>query len=341
MRFMSAAFLLALAGSQARTADSPGFDVQPGAALTKRFRTSAEIVLTGAVMREGDVETDMTRLYEYQALGAYFRGELDCMDEYSSVAGGRPLVFSRTFEKIQARAGLDYFLQSRRWEFDGWRLEGQTARFAWNEAGGDYERAWLAGQGDGAALEWMSPDLDLLALLPERPMTSGTRWKVEARPLWGLMIPGVDLARLGKPFYRADEIEDLSKELLVALQKLVLRGEATCEWRSTPSVDGRSQAGIALRCRIDEDLELDPGTLGRDASSAWRFDDVRARLRAVLDADCLWDLERGHFTSLELFTVGKLRLEFDVWDLARDSDGLPWSFAMDFDLRLEQIADCR
>lgn len=190
-------------------------------------------------------------------------------------------------------------------------LTAQPFLLTWKEDEGEYACRFDEGEkkGDTALLECLIEDTDYKILLPDEEVEEGGSWTVDLEDAAALFAPG------GRPRMQLEELPDGGFQLLEARDVAIVamitlaecsrgaEGELTATWKSTDTEGGGRVAEIALE--LEGELTAD---LAEEYSRLLAAAGLPARRDMVFDCHVelegegtlRWDLEAGHFASLEL-----------------------------------------
>jgi hypothetical protein len=233
---------------------------------------------------------------------ADFEGTTELMmkvtDHFVRSAGGRPLELIRSYEEMNGEASAMGESQS----MDGFdALEGKQVRFVWDEEDEDYTVSFHECEGDTSDLEGLTPDTDMLALLPGKEIAEGDTWTVDARELGSVILFGA------KPESDDAEFDQMfESEIWPQLEALLEDFTTTCEFKGEREEDGRKVGVVAVTMHGEGTLDLAALILQAaqiDAGEMQVDIDVEAAdLNLVVDAkgELLWDLAGGHLHAFDL-----------------------------------------
>jgi len=237
-----------------------------------------------------------------EMLPADFQGTTELVmkvtDHFVRSAGGRPLELIRSYEEMSGETSAMGESQS----MDGFdALEGKQVRFVWDEDEEDYEVSFHESEGDLADLEGLSPDADLLALLPGREVAEGDTWTVDARELGSVFLFGSKMETDDEEFDQMFE-----SEIWPQLEAMLEDFSTTCEYKGEREEGGRKVGVVAVNMHGEGVLDLAALILSAaqiDAGEMQVDIDVEvAELTMSVDAkgELLWDLAGGHLRAFQL-----------------------------------------
>ncbi len=233
---------------------------------------------------------------------------VEVTDEYLAVGDGRPTKLKRTYSTLDL-GGKSEMENPMTGPMSadtsgGSELEGYAVLFDWDAQASEYDVRYAdEKQGDSALLDGLEEDMDLRALLPNRPLAIGDTYEIPPTGLVGVLAPGGNLQL--KPDDAEAQQMGMGSDQNLADMLGELTGSATGELLAVREEDGRRIAVIRLKIDIESARDMTeamqtmmannedvPG--GMDVQSA----DVEITMQ--LEGELTWDLAGGHFVSLEL-----------------------------------------
>jgi len=235
-------------------------------------------------------------------------------DECLAAADGRVTKARRVYDSIGG--GLEMSASSMGMsEFYELTLESpltaQPLLLTWKEDESEYAFRFDEDEkkGEVALLKPLLEETDYKVLLPAEEVEEGDSWTVDLEDAEALFAPG------GRPRMQLEELPDGGFEMLeardvaiVAMFSLAecsrgLEGELTATWKGTDTEGGGRVAEIALEVKgeLSADLAEEYSHLLAAAGLPARRDmvfDCHVELEG--EGTLRWDLEAGHFASLEL-----------------------------------------
>lgn len=283
--------LVCVAGAFVVPGETVAFHVAPKTKLSKTFSSSMKLESKHiSVDVDGEDQSDaVTGMH----VTTEDTSEIEIVDDYASVEGGRPTKFTREFTKLGGK-------NSQAVTFPGAdaadeepaetnerksALEGKHVLFTWAEDDSEYTRAWGGeDKGDAELFEHARADMDCLALLPTKTVADGDAWDVDAKLMNTILAPGGDLKlRSGD----ADEgVGELDFER--ALEEN-LTGKVRATFKGVRDEGGVRVAVIEFTADLEAKGELDADG---DQQS------VTSQLK--LTGTLLWNQKAGHFHTLKL-----------------------------------------
>jgi len=129
--------------------------------------------------------------------------EVRAIDMLELIGDGRPARFVRSYthllEEYSAKLEMALMGQKAQLESSGdgtSELEGLDVRFRWSDDAGKWAAEWADPdqRGRDTLLLGLHADMDLLGLLPERPVDVGETWEVSLTGLVHILFPGGELS---------------------------------------------------------------------------------------------------------------------------------------------------
>ena len=174
---------------------------------------------------------------------------------------------------------------------------------------------------DEDLLDGLWEDLDLRALLPGTEVAEGDTWEIDAADLLGILVAGGDL-KIGADEELPDFGDMEEGQIMIVMPNVPddpmmwledLEGEIAAEYQGLRDTGEFDVAVVALELEIQSAAELSewlsermPGRPDMDAA------DLTISFEG--EGELLWNLEEGHFHSLEI--EGEVAVEYYVaWGL--------------------------
>lgn len=284
--------LVLVAGAFVLPGETISFHVAPQAKLTKSFTTQMKLASKRiAIEVDGEDQTDEL---SGMRLSTEDTAEIEVVDEYASVADGRPTKFTRRYEKLAGKNSQSLTFQAGDEEADDAEdessertsgLEGKHVLFTWDADESEYTRAWGGDdEGDDELYEHASGDMDCLALLPSKAVAEGDAWDVDAQTMNSILAPGGDLK------LRAEGADDEDEELEFerALEEN-LTGKVRATFKGVREEGGVRVAIITFTADLEAKADLDADG-----------DEQAVVTTMKLEGELTWDLKAGHFHALKL-----------------------------------------
>ena len=308
----SAAFVLSTAAQ-----DSPApataetvqlvFDPAPGVALHKVWKHDHELLSEPMINLHGaEVRPTPTRMR------VQTKHELDVTDHYREIRNGRPTVLRRQYDTTSRIARVSFRRGNERWRGPGPftqespLMDGVGVVFEWYEGSG-YGRHFDAIEKEEWVLDGLTPELDLIDLLPSKPVAVGESWEIPLQDLRHMLSPGGALP-YGVP-KKADTriIRSLSTGVGAALQH-AFGGSDTGRFRLTlqeiREEEGRRLAVVAIDADIklaaDRTNTLTSWQTPEEKAALGEFDEATIRLELSGPGTLVWDVDGRHVHSLDL-----------------------------------------
>jgi len=318
------------------------FSPSKDASIEITFENSAEFFLddfSASVMGN-----DMTAMLGAVDMSMNMEMESTFTDNYSSVRGGRPVSFERTYGASNMGGDFtgssDGESESESFSFDS-ALEDSTVRFTWNEDDEEYTRAFVDDEeADESLLEGLFPRLDLSFMLPEGEVNPADTWAVDPIQLASLMIPGGDLAYdiEGRDDADFSDFEGAmgNEEAYAAISKL-MEGDVTATFKGMGEDDSSHLAEILIEVDISgeedfADMIADAIRKGLEASGQDvpmdqipEFNTFAMAVGLEGEGTLIWDMRSGHVSSFSMSSEIELALamnmSFDMEGMAGDAEG--------------------
>ncbi|MCZ6598929.1 MAG: hypothetical protein O7B99_14930 [Planctomycetota bacterium] len=278
MKLLNPSAVLAAAGLSVFSAGTRlEFAPTEGEVLTKTFESKFEGKLESVTFPNdenvsvGDVDVA-------------FLQRLRVTDRYVAMGSGRPDELQRAYDEIRRTAAFQgqFMGGDQEAETEGRsELEGKTVLFTWDEKRRRYHTEFEESGPHLDLLRDLVEDTDLRRFLPPDEVEEDETWKLEAGVLRDLFFAGGDLKieTKGGP---GELLERAAEDL---------EGEIVCSFWGT---EGAGTLAIIemqgdVSAEAEEERQTEFGPSWRRIQFGWRF-----------KGELVWDLERGHFRSLEL-----------------------------------------
>ncbi len=193
-------------------------------------------------------------------------------------------------------------------------VEGTSVVWTWVPQEGEYGRYYDALEGSESALALLRLDLDLRALLPERPVKVGSSWDIAPLALRDVLEPG---GRLSLSSERGNELfkRNLGAGIGGGLYQL-FTGKATGSVRATlQRVEGERAFvrvrldGLRYLASLDEYIK--EHALGREKGAGLDLRGGRLIIGFDGDGTLVWNLAQGRPESFDLSTDETVEVRFD------------------------------
>jgi len=301
---LTAPALLALA----RPADEILFAPAAGLSLQKTFEVSVtsaiddmEIAVDGNPMPAPQMEVETTQSNTVTVTDAYVKAE-----------GSRVLVLQRSFDELSG--GVDLSMthpvqgpveQEMLSESD---LEGATVVFHWNADDEAYEVEFAEGDADNdeELLEGLVENMDLAEFLPSEAVSPDDSWSFPASALVSVLVPGGYLSMV--PEEVAPEM-DAGSGLDFSRQLGDLEGDCTATYVGSKRTDAGTLATIRLTIEASSTRDITEFMAEAVRKSAEQLkaagmeqevQSADATFEFELEGELVWNVDGGHFESLEL-----------------------------------------
>lgn len=290
--------------------DRPAFKAKAETTWTKTFTEKSTFVLDSMVQTiDGQEVAGMDIGME----GTTSR-EVVVVDECLAAEDGRATKTRRVFDSISGELEMSAETMGMAEDYEltlSSPLTEQPLRCDWNEDRGEYEFRFddEDARGDSALLERLIEDTDLKLLLPQEEVEEGDSWTVDLEEGQALFAPGgfapMQLDELPEGGFEMLEPSDVAIVAMVGLAECCreMKGELTASWKDTDIEGDHRIAEIELELEVEltGDLAEEYTRVLTDAGFPER-DDMVFDCLAELEGEgtLLWDLDAGHFVSLEL-----------------------------------------
>lgn len=242
--------------------------------------------------------------------------ELAVTDEYEKVADGRVLRMKRAFDEAQSTVSMD--LDAGEQAQVSFRLDCKSplrtreVRFQ-RKTADDALVASPAAEDSvlDELVEGLTEDLDLRALLPEKPPAEGKSWEVPAQALASVLAPGGALGL--EP--DAAVVKKVPTEVMTPYQTILstligpcdntgkIEGDVECTWKETSKKDGRELARIEFEMDVttktDTSKEIVRRLEAAKMTTEGAPDSARAEGKLRGKGYFTWDLAAGRATELQ------------------------------------------
>lgn len=304
-------------------ADSPRNRFEVDSLYAKTFEQTYEFELDAITQTVNGVEVDLGE----PVMTMSGERSYELADEYVKVEDDVLTRRRRTFEALAGRASMDLEVMGESDSLSATLsspLEGETVLCDWDADEERHEFRFDEGSdGEASLLEGLLADAEFQLLPPSREVEQGDSWSIDLADQRAFFAPG-GLPRW-EPELSGDSGSLLEPWQMVAVSLICMSdasqeidGELKARWTETVEVDGARAALITLE--LDADLTADVGEELTRMCLAAELDAVEATYEISWSVEgkgkLLWNLESGHFISLELecdneieFTLG-LEQEF-------------------------------
>jgi hypothetical protein len=275
---------------------SPAFAVEEGTEIVKVFEQSFDVeldsismVFDGNEMPTDGFDLSMTR---------EMTSRIELSDSYVSVGDGQPNKLKRSFVSLSGESISDTVSpqgEEHKEDTETSELEGATVVFTWDADEEEYTITFDEDEGDEDLLEDLEEDTDLRAFLPEDDVEEGDSWKIEGKAFDALFSPGGDLKLEGEEEEEEDGLNSQFEENL--------DGDMLGTYKGLREVDGVEVAVIELSGELWSEAE-------EDVEQGMGEGSMTAALTMEITGELLWDLEGGHFASVEV--EGAVEMSMDT-----------------------------
>jgi len=298
-------------------ADDVAFHPADGSSASKEYKISASFSLG-----------DLSATVDGQDMSESLPGEaevtaellMNVTDQYVSTVDGRPHELIRSYDGLS----LEWETPDESGESDELAdMEGKRVLFKWDPDSEIYDKSYYECDGDEEALDSVSPEMDLQALLPDGEVSEGDSWTVPASKLGPVLVFGAESSELNLD---DDEFGAMmAAEIVPQVEQLMEQLEAHCEYRGRQDADGRSLGLIAVTLSGDGDIDLGglitsiaetqiPPEVGVELA----IDEATLSISVDAEGELLWDLETGLFRSYEMTAEIEVLGDFAI---AADAQG--------------------
>lgn len=296
--------VLFLATSDARISDELRFAVEAKTSLKKTFETSMKA--TSSKMRTTMNGKELpSELFDGFGLTIEEHEKIVVEDEYRAMGKGRPVKLARTFVELGGReitrttkpkiAGGEDDLKT---EDKTSELEGKTVVFTWDDKEEKYTRAYDDGKGEERLLEKLDEDMDLRVFLPDKSVSEGDEWEIDAIVFTRALSPGgsVGFEKNG------DASEKISENAT---------GTVKAAYKGTREVDGEKLGVVAIEAEITSHADPDEGAEEENGPGM--------QVKMHIKGELLWDLHAGHVHAFD--ATGTIELSMTQSQKVKAQDG--------------------
>lgn len=310
-----AALTLPLLVALRQRADEPVFDPKAGHELAKKLEFELQLQLEDLSVKANGQELPPEMVGSGMEEPIELSAEIAVTDHFVASKAGKHAELLRTFEALVFEAGSGG--DSEKSE-DLAGLQGTQVRFKWDEESSNYVVSVAEGGAEQSAVEGLSPDMDLLPLLPGREVEIGATWTVKGAELATVFLPGgmLPLPSSGE----AEEFvgvvrEELESQFAQAFKDLELR----CKYAGSREEEGRRLGEIEIQFQGKASIDLSEILTNAIAMQAGDVD-VEVDLSASVDLDfkgegsLVWDLGARHVHAFEMSSdvTALLDVEADI-----------------------------
>lgn len=273
----------------------PTYAVAPETTLTRVWTSTTEMESAPAKMFL-DGEEVPAEAHGTMKLRVSDERRLEVVDEVRAVAEGRPTKFERTYGEFSNK-GVETVIaqppggEAREKENARERsspLKGLVVRFTWNAKDEEYERAFVAQEGekakaDEALLEGLAADADWLALLEGGPRAKDESFALPTELFQRVQYP------LGELNWQIDgkDADGVTKEINAELAEN-LDGEGKAKWLGIREVEGRQLGVFSMSAEL---------TSKADAEAEESGEKRQVDLELSYEGEILWDMAAGRLAQ--------------------------------------------
>lgn len=322
MKNASLALLLALpvlaatapVSTRSPIAASPTFAVEEGTTLVKVFEQNFDFALDSISMTmDGN---DMSGMMGDLSMEQGVVERVEFTDTYHSMKGDKPAKLARTFVSLEANETSEVSSPQGDNSEDKEKsseLEGTTVIFEWDSDEEEYALSF-AEDGSDDLLEDLEEDADLRGFLPEGEVGEGDSWEVDASAFEALFSPSGDLKFVGED---DEESEEDDGELNEQFEEN-LSGAVTATYKGTRKIDDVLVGVIEIVGELVSDAE-------QDVEQGPSVGSMVAQLNLDVEGQLLWNMEGGHFSSIEL--TAAMEMSMDTTMTIQDTHEMEQSMA--------------
>lgn len=224
-------------------------------------------------------------------------------DLYVSVGDGRATKLERTYDELGSESlerttppAVSGGEEREKKRTKTCELEGKTVVFTWNDKEDEYVAAWKEGEkGADTLLENLAGDMDLLGALPDKTVADGDTWELDPQFFNRILQPAGVLVMKTEGDEENSDAESMDAELQFAKSR---GGKATATYKGLRDDGGTQVAVIEVKAKLTASASVE-----RDEANS----DVV--LEADLTGEITWDVEKGHYHSVELSGATKMKIE--------------------------------
>ena len=295
-------------------ADTLAFQPKPGATLSRTVTAKSQMTLDDMSMTMNGNPMPMPMEIEMEM---NMEQTVKVNDQFVEVGTGRPQKLGRTFENLEQQSSFSVRGipgGDQETEVKGKSaLEGKTVHFVWDEEAGAFKPRFPEDQGDPALLEGLEEDMDVRALLPKGPVSTGDTWTIPASDLKSLLMPGGNLkiepTEQPEGMNGMDSMSDVS-----GMIGDLLEGEAKADFQGTRDLDGVKVGVIHVTLKVssakDISEEVADQMSGLPEGAEVEIDHMDVDLRMEGEGNLYWDISTGLPHSYEL--SGTIKVQMDM-----------------------------
>jgi hypothetical protein len=242
-----------------RGKDALVFDPAPGSKLAKAFTVEHHLAMQGLKLTNDGVE----QTYQ-QELGLGSKQVLRVLDEFKSVADGRPALLRRTFQESSLRVELSTTDSSEKTTTQVLEanspFEGESVLFTWVPSENGYGKFYDAQEGVEEYLPALAEDMDLRAALPPHEVAPGDAWEIEPARLADWLGAG---GQHPMSFKRNEEVASFQRTIMSGVGANLgivfggdVKGKVAARYEGQQKEGGASLATIALDVDVETDRDL-------------------------------------------------------------------------------------
>ncbi len=295
-----------------RPGESVGYAPKEGSVLAKKV-----VIESAITLEEMSFEVngqDMSQAAQVE-MSAEISVALGVTDRYTAMLPGRPAKLERTFDEVSSKTHVSGSnpMGEQDIEIPGSsELEGLTVAFAWDEDEEGYTASFAEdGDGDEKLLEDLAEDMDLRGFLPGKEVAMGDTWAVPTSAVKAALAPGGSIKI--EPEADDERFGQMGGVDQFSLHDLVnnLEGDFQAEYAGVREEEGVRVAVIKLKLEGHSAEDMTEKTAEQIKDNLppgveMELESVDLEFSLDTEGELLWDLEAGHFHSLELSGDSKI-----------------------------------
>ncbi len=244
---------------------------------------------------------------------------IDATETFLATKDGKPTDLLRSYEKIKMSAEIGDETQQSDTPSE---LEGKSVRFTWNEKTKTFDKAFHESKGDEGELESLIDDMEVRALLPDKKVSEGDTWTIDATALESLFFPGGAISGQ-QDSGEGPDLDEMVESVGQQIQEALKDFRVTCTYKGTRDEGGARVGVIAFVYDGKADIDLVPmleklaESVGGEGVPEMDFT-ASAAMELEGEGLLLWDLAAGVMHSYEM----KSKVGFDLnVQVHADQDG--------------------
>lgn len=317
--FLFACLSIPLVVGFAAVADELAFHPGKDVKTQKELRMEAEFKVEEASFTVNGEPMPGEVLDQVMAQEILISLAIDATETFVATKDGKPTDLLRAYEKIKTSAEIGDETKESDTPSD---LEGKTVRFTWNEKTKAYDKSFHESKGDEGDLERLIDDMEVRALLPDKKVSEGDTWTVDATALEALFFPGGVISS-AKDKGDGPDLDAIVEDVGQQIQEALKDFRVTCTYKGTREEGGTKVGAIAFVYDGKADIDLVPmleklaESVGGEGVPEMDFT-ASAAMQLEGEGLLLWDLAAGVMHSYEM----KSKVGFDLnVQVHADQDG--------------------